>query len=98
MYRHGSYDEMLAKELKNMEFAKGFLRSLMEGDDGLSLPEALKYTIRRMGIKEFSHVSNIPEKSISRMINSSSTPKLETLDKYCAPFGLKVGLILKEAA
>ncbi|MCY4643519.1 MAG: hypothetical protein OXB88_02780 [Bacteriovoracales bacterium] len=30
-----------------------------------------------MGIKKFSQVSGIPEKSI---------PKLETLDKYCAPF------------
>ena len=98
MYRHGSYDEMLAKELRNPKFAKGFLQSLMEGNDGLSLVEALKHTIRRMGIREFSQISNIPEKSISRMLNSSSTPKLETLNKYCAPFGLKVSLVLKNAA
>ena len=98
MYRHGSYDELLSKKLKNPEFAKGFLQSLTEDDDGFSLLDALKHTIRRMGITEFSQVSGIPEKSISRMLNSESIPKLETLDKYCAPFGLKVSLTLENVA
>ena len=98
MYGHGSYDELLAKKLKNPEFSKGFLQSLMQDGDGFSLLDALKHTIRRMGIKEFSQISGIPEKSISRMLNSESTPKLETLEKYCAPFGLKVSLVLENAA
>ena len=98
MYRHGSYDEKLAQELKNLEFARGFLKSLMEGEDGLSLLDALKHTIRRMGVKEFSKVADIPEKSVSRMLSQESIPKLETLNKYCSPFGLKVGLVLEDVA
>ena len=70
----------------------------MEEDDGFTLLDALKHTIRRMGIKEFSEFSGIPEKSISRMLGSQNTPKLETLNKYCTPFGFKVGLVLLDEA
>ena len=95
MYRHGSYEEKLAEELKDPEFARGFLRTLMEGDDGLPLIDALRHTIRRMGVKEFSEISGIHEKSISRMLSSKKISKIETLDKYCAPFGLMVGVYLE---
>ena len=42
MYRHGFYNKKLARELKNPEFARGFLKSLVEGDEGLPLLDALK--------------------------------------------------------
>ena len=98
MYRHGSYDKYLASKLQDQEFARGFLLSLMEGDDGFALLEALKHTIRRMGVKEFAAVSGIPAKSVSRMLNNARMPRLETLNRYCAPFGLRVCLTLKDVA
>ena len=99
MYRHGAYDEFLAAELRSSkEYACGFLLTLMEGDEGLDPVVALKHTIKRYGIKEFSEFSEIPEKSISRMLSSESIPKIETLDKYFAPFGLKVKINLEEVA
>lgn len=99
MYRHGSYDEMVAKILKkSKKNARLFLFNLMEGDDGLSPIEALKHSIKGMGIKEFSQMANIPEKSISRMLSSDSIPKIETLDKYFAPFGLQVKIEIEEVA
>ena len=98
MFRHGSYDAQLASKLQDTEFAREFLLSLMEGDDGLPLLEALKQTIRRMGVQEFSAISSIPAKSISRTLNNDRMPRLETLNRYCAPFGLRVCLTLKKAA
>ena len=98
MFRHGSYNAHLAHKLQNSEFAREFLLSLMEGDDGLPLLEALKHTIRRMGVKEFATVSGIPAKSISRMLSSDKIPRLETLNRYCAPFGLRVCLTLRDVA
>ena len=99
MYRHGSYDEKLATKLRGSEgFARGFLLTLMEGEDGLSPLKALKHTIHKMGVREFSEWSDIPEKSISRMLNSEETPKLDTLDRYFAPFGLKVKLDLEDVS
>ncbi|MFH1018704.1 MAG: hypothetical protein V1798_11070 [Pseudomonadota bacterium] len=93
MRRHPSYDERLARELRSPRFAREFLMSLMEGKEGLDLVAALKHTIQRMGIKEFGRKARIHPKSISRMLSASSLPKLETLDDYLAPFGLKVRIV-----
>lgn len=98
MNRDSSYDKKLANELQNREFAKDFLIGLMEGEEGLSPIEALKHTIRRMGIKEFAEFSGIPEKSISRMLHSDLTPKVDTLDEYLAPFGLRTKITLEDVA
>lgn len=98
MYRDSSYDRILAKELQDPEFAREFLTGLMEGEEGLPLLEALKHSIRGMGIKEFSEVSGIPQKSISRMLHCETVPKIETLDVYLAPFGLKIKIGLEEVA
>jgi DNA-binding phage protein len=98
MNRDSSYDKILAKELQDLEFAKEFLLGLMEGEEGLFLLDALKHTIWRMGIREFSEISGVPEKCISRMLHSENIPKIDTLDKYMAPFGLKVKISLENVA
>ncbi|TVQ80105.1 MAG: XRE family transcriptional regulator [Bradymonadales bacterium] len=98
MRRHKSYDEQLADELKDKSFAREYFLGLIEGEDGLDIEDALIHTIRRMGVKEFSEVSGIHEKSISRMINGRVSPTRETLDQYLAPFGLKTKVILEEVA
>ncbi len=99
MYRHNSYKEDLAKLLNSSEEnARIFLLTLMEGDDGMLPLEALKTTIRGMGVKEFSELSGIPLKSISRMLSSESLPKIETLNEYFAPFGLRVKIQLEKVA
>ena len=98
MYRDSSYDRLLAKELQDKEFAKEYLTGLMEGEEGLPLLDAVKHTIRGMGIKEFSEISGVPEKCISRMLHSENIPKIDTLDKYLAPFGLKVKICLENVA
>ncbi len=98
MKRHKSYDKELAEDLKDQEFAKNFLFDLMEGDDGLSAFEALKHTIRRMGVKEFSKDSKIPYESVCRMLESEKIPKINTLDRYFAVFGLRMKIELEEVA
>ena len=98
MFRDSSYDKKLAKELENLEFAREFLLGLMEGGEGLDLAKALKHTIKRMGIKEFSQLSKIPEKSVSRMLGQKEIPKIKTLNAYLAPFGLKIKINLEEVA
>jgi len=98
MYRDSSYEIKLAKELQDREFAREFLIGLTEGEEGLPILDALKHIIRRIGIKEFSEMSHIPEKSISRMLHSKSIPKFETLNEYLAPVGLKVKIGLEDVA
>lgn len=98
MKRDKSYDQILASKLNgSRRFARGFLCELMNDEDGEGLEPvvALKHTIKRMGIKEFANLSKIPEKSISRMINSNSMPKFETLEKYFQVFDLKIKIVLE---
>ena len=70
----------------------------MEGKDGLSVEEALRHTIQRMGIKEFSDVSGIPSSNIVDFLNDRRRPKPETLDRYLRPFSLKIKLELEKVA
>ncbi len=98
MRRYSTYNEDLAKELQNKKFASEFLMGLMEGEDGLPFLVALKHTIQRMGIKEFARKARIHPKSVSRMLSSSSVPRLETLDHYLAPFGLRARVVPEKKA
>ena len=75
-----------------------FFLGLIEGEEGLSIEEAIIHTIRRMGVKEFSKMSGIHEKSISRLINGRTTPSRETLDQCLEPFGLRTKVILEKVA
>ena len=98
MHRHESYDQELAAELQDQEFAKDFILGLIEGDDGLAPLEALRHTIRRIGVKEFAEAAEIPYESVCRMLESDNTPKIATLDRYFSFFGLKVRIILEDVA
>lgn len=71
MRRTRNYDEDLSNQLRDPEFAKAFILGLMEGDEGMSLENALRHTIEVMGIKKFcklarsKRVSNFHEPNIA---------------------------------
>lgn len=98
MHRSNTYDKELSEDLKDPEFRQEFVLSLMEGEDGLSAEEALKHTIERMGIKEFSALSKIPAPNISDFIKGRRKPKPETLSAYLKPFRLKTRITLEKAS
>ena len=77
------------RQLQNTEFAREFLLSSMEGEEGLDLVSALKRTICCMGIKEYAEISGIHRSSISRMIYQEDVPKIDTLNRYLSPLNLK---------
>lgn len=98
MNRSKSYDQELSEKLRNPKFAQNFLLTLMEGEDGLSVEEALKHAIQRMGIKEFSEISGIPSSNIVDFLKDRRRPKPETLDLYLQPFRLKIKIELEKVA
>jgi hypothetical protein len=98
MNRSKSYDQELSDELQNPKAAQVFFLTLMEGRDGMSLEKALKHTIQRIGIKEFSKMSGIPSPNIIEFINGKRRPKPETLDVYLKPFRLKTKIIVEKAS
>jgi hypothetical protein len=70
----------------------------MEDEDGLSVEAALKHTIERMGVKEFSEISGIPSSNIVDFLKDRRRPKRDTLDLYLKPFNLRVKLELEKVA
>lgn len=98
MYRNSSYDQDLAKELKDPAFAQGFLLDLMEGEEGLSLEDALRHTIQRMGVTEFCTRARKSKQYVNSFIKAKRNIKPETLDALLKPFGLKTRVIVEKAS
>jgi hypothetical protein len=98
MYRNNSYEANLAKELQNPKAAQVFLLALMEGDDGLSVEEALKHTIRRMGVKEFSVRARVAMPNVMNFLRGQRKLKPESLDVFLKPFRLRTRLVLERAS
>jgi DNA-binding phage protein len=98
MYRNSSYDEDLAKELRDLEFAQGFLVDLIEGKDGLELEEALRLTIQKMGVVEFCSRAKMSKQNVNSFLKSKRNVKPETLDALLKPFGLKTKIGVERAS
>jgi hypothetical protein len=98
MNRSKSYDEELSHKLKNKKFSQAYIVALMAGDEGLSVEDALRHTIVRMGIKEFVQLAKVPQPNVSEFIRGKRKLKPETLNEYLKPFNLKVKIILEKAS
>ncbi|MFH1018498.1 MAG: hypothetical protein V1798_10020 [Pseudomonadota bacterium] len=98
MFRNKSYDEELSERLQNPKYVRGFLLALMEGSEGLELEEALRITITRMGLKEFSRMSKVAAPNVVRMLKGRIPPTLYMLDRFLKPFGLRTKILVEKAA
>ncbi|PIP95066.1 MAG: hypothetical protein COW00_17765 [Bdellovibrio sp. CG12_big_fil_rev_8_21_14_0_65_39_13] len=92
--RSDSYDEYIATKMQDTKFARGSLLSLINEFDA-SLEDALRETIPKMGIKEFSEKAGIPLQNVSDFVRGKRKLKLETYDKYLAVFKLKTKLTVE---
>lgn len=91
--RSESFDQYIAEKMQDTDYARGMLlNSIKEFDE--SVEEALKYTIRNMGIKEFAERADIPFQNVSDFVRGKRKLKIETLDKYLSVFELKSKIIV----
>ena len=98
MYRNSSYDQDLARELKDKDFAQGFIVDLIEGDEGMSLQDALRHTIQSMGVAEYCKQANMSLQHVNAFLKSKRNPKPETLDALLSPFGLRTRIVVEKAS
>ncbi len=84
--RSKDWNEGLAKDLQDLNFAREFLLASLE--EGISIQVALGKVIRAMGVKEFSKKSKIASPNILRSINPRHNPTQDTLNRLLKPFGL----------
>jgi len=88
--RTKDWNEGLAKDLRNPQFAREFL--LASIDEGISLQHALGKVIRAMGIKEFAEKIGMESPNLLRAINPHHNPTQATINRLLNPFGLKLSL------
>jgi probable addiction module antidote protein len=88
--RTKDWNEGLANDLKNPQFAREFLLAAVE--EGVSLQQALGKVIRAMGVKEFAEKIGMESPNLLRAINPRHNPTQTTIDRLLAPIGLKLSL------
>ncbi len=88
--RSKDWNEGLARDLRDPEFARAFLMSAVE--EGIPLQQALAKVIRTMGVTEFAAKVGIASSNIQRAINPHHNPTQATLTRLLKAFRLKLSV------
>lgn len=88
--RSKDWNEGLAEDLQDREFAREFLLAAVEED--ISIQAAIGKVIRAYGLKEFAAEINMPSSNLSRALRPSSNLTQQTLDRLLKPFGLRLSV------
>jgi DNA-binding phage protein len=88
--RSRDWNEGLARDLRNREFAREFLLAAME--EGVPIQAALGKVIRAMGVKEFASKVRMASPNVLRAINPRHNPTQDTMNRLLKPFHLKLSL------
>lgn len=88
--RSKHWNEGLAEDLQDPDFAREFLTAAVE--EGVPLKTALAKVIRATGVKEFAETVGMPSPNVLRAIHPKHNPTQETLERLLKPFGLRIGL------
>lgn len=86
--RSRDWNEGLAQDLKDPEFARAFILSSIE--EGIPLTAILAKVIRAYGVKEFAAKIKMPSSNIVRALHPKSNPTLSTLERLLKPFKLRL--------
>lgn len=95
MYRSDTYDQNFSRRMKNKKFAQEYILSLIE-DEPMTVEEALRFTIQRMGTSDFALFVGDIVQSVDKFIKGNRKLKPETLDRYLRPFGLKIKISIEK--
>jgi len=95
--RNKNFNEMLAKEMQDFEFAQGYLLDLLNEHD-LPLQDAVIESIEAMGLSAYAARSGLSIQYVSDFVNKRRDYKVEVIDKFLRPFGLKVKLDVEKVA
>lgn len=88
--RSRDWNEGLAKDLRNPEFAQAYLVALL--DEGFGLQEALGKAIRAYGVREFATKAKLPSSNVVRSIDPRHNPTQKTLEQLLKPFKLSLAV------
>ena len=88
--RSRDWNEGLAQDLRDPEFARDFLLAAM--DEGVPIQTALGKVIRAMGVKEFAEQAQMAGPNVLRAIHPRHNPTQATLNRLLKPLCLRLSL------
>ena len=88
--RSRDWNEGLAQDLHDPEFARDFLLAAM--DEGVSIQTALGKVIRAMGVEEFATRAQMAGPNVLRAIHPRHNPTQATLNGLLKPLRLRLSL------
>ena len=88
--RSRDWNEGLAEDLRDEEFAREFLLASVE--EGVPIQAALGKVIRAMGVKEFAEKARMASPNVLRVIGPRYNPTQATLNRLLKPFRLRLSL------
>lgn len=89
--RSRDWNESLAEDLRDLEFAQEFLMAALE--EGISLQIALGKVIRTYGVKEYAKKIKMASSNVLRAINPKHNPTQSTLNRLLKPLGLELTVV-----
>ena len=88
--RSRDWDETLAEELKDKEFAKEYILACLE--EGEDLQTTIGKVVRCLGVKEFAKKVKMASSNLLRAIDRRHNPTQETLNRLLKPFDLRLAV------
>lgn len=89
MRRTADWSEHLAKQLQDIEFARGFVVAHIE--EGYPIQDALIRIVRAYGVKEYAKRIHMAPSNLLRALDSStSNLTTKTLSRILKPLGLEL--------
>ncbi|MEI8194787.1 MAG: hypothetical protein WCI73_02645 [Phycisphaerae bacterium] len=88
--RTADWDAGLAQDLRDPEFARGFVQAALE--EGVPLQLALAQVIRAYGVKEYARRVRLAPPNLLRLVRPRSNPTQDSLNRILKPLGLKLSV------
>ncbi|MCC6484066.1 MAG: transcriptional regulator [Armatimonadetes bacterium] len=88
--RSRDWNEGLAEDLRDRQFAGEFVRAAIE--EGASVQAALGKVVRAYGLTEYASLAGMAAPNVSRAINPRHNPTLDTLNRLLAPIHLRLSV------
>lgn len=88
--RHKDFNELVAQEFTDLGFAQAYITNLINNED-LSLEDALRESIKSMGLQAFAEKAGISISYVSDFVNKRRKWSTDNLMKYVEQvFKLKI--------
>ena len=92
------FDELIEEELKNPEFAEGYLQeALDEGGIPLFLLALRHLAQAKIGFSQLSEETGLEPESLYQSLSENGNPQLATIEKVLESLGMKLKIVIEQS-